>query len=113
MSMAEKYPLTEKHFELRKPTVKRWQYTLSGWLTLIRTDATAEGQEMEKQIHNRMWEDSEFENKIRKEYNDWLIAELEESWEKYEDDLRLNERKSVRIGGKYKGRGHGEKRREP
>jgi hypothetical protein len=76
-SMSKKYPLSEKPVELREPTHKRWQYTLSGWITLIRTQATDEGQAMEVQIRNRMWEDREYDKRIRKEYNDWLAKELD------------------------------------
>jgi hypothetical protein len=111
MSMAEKYPLTEKPFELKKPAYARWQYTLSGWIRMIRTDDTQEGQEMERQILSRMWEDKEFDRKIRKQCEDWTNEDPEDTWEKYQEKLELESRKPVRIQGKYKGRGHGEKRR--
>jgi|GEM_PF-3846910 hypothetical protein len=85
MSMAEKYPLTEKPFVLKKPAYARWQYTLSGWIRLIRTDDTDERQQMERQILDRMFEDKEFDRKIRKECEDWLAAAPEETWEKTEE----------------------------
>jgi hypothetical protein len=123
MNMAEKYPLTEKKVTLREPTYKRWQYTLSGWIRLIRTDSSEEGAAMERQICDRMWEDQEFNDKIRAEFEVWLAqgpdmpmppikAKRDEWAEMSEDKLRRLMRKSVRQQGKYKGRGK-EKRREP
>ena len=111
MSMAEKYPLTEKPFELKKPAYARWQYTLSGWIRMIRTDDTQEGSAMERQILDRMWEDREFDKKIHAQCEAWQTEEP--SAEEIEDEIRRTSRKSVHYGGKYKGRGHGEKRREP
>ena len=111
--MAEKYPLTEKQVKLQKQQNKRWEYTLSGWIRLIRTDHTEEGREMERQIQNRMWEDPEFDRKIRDEFDVWLAEEPLLKLEELEDELRLSKRKSVRYGGHFKGRGHGEKKREP
>lgn len=128
--MAEKYLLTEKKVELREPSYKRWQYTLSGWIRLIRTDSSDEGQEMERQILARMWEDYEFNKKIRAEFEAWLAEEPEEpyepeveeaagiiqnqdwtTWEADEDEIRTRHNKSIRNQGKYKGRGK-EKKRE-
>jgi hypothetical protein len=121
MSMTEKYPLTEKKIPLREPTYERWQYTLSGWLFLIKTQATEEGAEMERQICDRMWEDLEFNKKIRAEFEEWLAqgkqmppvkAKRDEWAEMTEDKLRKSMRKAIRNQGKFKGRGK-EKRREP
>lgn len=109
MSMTEKYPLTEKKFPYREPTYERWQYTLSGWLFLIKTPPTEEGKEAERQICDRMWEDLEFNNKIRAEFEEWLAKGPDmpspEEFEEKEDELRRNKRGSYRYGGKYKGRG--------
>lgn len=121
MNITEKYPLTEKKVILQEPQYKRWQYTLSGWIRLIRTDSTEEGKAMERQIQDRMWEDKEFDARIRQEFEDWLakgeemspIKAARDEWaEMSEDKLRRLMRKSVRQQGKYKGRGK-EKRREP
>lgn len=118
MSMAEKYPLTEKKVELRKPTYERWQYTLSGWLFMIRTPLTEEGKEMEAQICSRMWEDPEFDKRIRDEYAAWQAEEPETDWrmqgvEEEEDDIRIGHNKSIRTKG-WKGSQRGkERRREP
>ena len=109
MSMAEKYPLTEKKVTLREPSYERWQYTLSGWIRLIRTTSDEEGQAMERQICERMWEDLEFNNKIRVEFEEWLAQGPDmpspEEFEEQEDELRRKKRSSYRYGGKYKGRG--------
>jgi hypothetical protein len=110
MSMAEKYPLTEKKVTLREPTYQRWQYTLSGWIQLIRTTSDEEGQEMERQICDRMWNDLEFNNKIRAEFEEWLAQGPDmplpkDNSEEIEDKLRKSKRRAYRYGGKYKGRG--------
>lgn len=65
---------------------------------------------MERQILNRMWEDREFDVKIRDEFEKWLSEG--EKWEEEEDDIRKSKRKTIRNQGKYKSRGK-EKNREP
>lgn len=65
---------------------------------------------MERQIHDRMWEDLEYSNKIRDEFEKWLSEG--EKWEEEEDDIRKSKRETIRNQGKYKSRGK-EKRREP
>lgn len=51
-------------------SLKRWQYTYSGWLRLIKCkDMT---KEEESAFHQRLWDDKEFGDKTYKEYNDWL-----------------------------------------
>jgi len=126
VNFAKKYPLTEQENPLQSPQCKRWQYTLSGWIRLIKCGP--DGAELERQIQDRMWEDSEYSTKIRAEFEKWLAEgekfneELDdwerasiEDWiktEEEEDNIRKSKRKSIREGGKYKSRGK-EKRREP
>lgn len=117
VNFAEKYPLTEEEHPLQSPQCKRWQYTLSGWIRLIKCgpyDA-----ELERQIQDRMWEDSEYSIKIRTEFEEWLEEDKKlegdfnvTMWEEKEDNIRKLKRKTIRKGGKYKERGK-ETRREP
>jgi hypothetical protein len=118
--MSDKYPLTEKKVELQKPTLARWQYTLSGWLRLIRTPCSEEGTEMEIQITSRMFEDKEFDRKIRDEFEAWLAEEPQEplnidpdnefcSLEGVEDKMRRQHAKSFRDKG-WKGSQRGKRK---
>ena len=125
------YPLTEKEFPLAKPKFLRRQYTLSGWVRLIKCGLD-ENNEREKQILGRMWEDKNYDAKIRKEFDEWIAQEpaicispwytigklatpveaARDEWaEMSEDKLRKLHNKAIRQQGKYKGRGK-EKRRE-
>lgn len=108
MRFAEKYPLTEQEHPLQSPQYKRWQYTLSGWIRLIKCGPN--DAELECQIQDRMWEDSEYVNGVRKEFETWLSEG--EKWEEEEDDIRKSKCKSTHYSGKYKGRHHGSKQKE-
>lgn len=124
MNMAEKYPLTEQEHPLKETDLPRCRYTLSGWIRLIKVNSNEE----ENQLLDRMWEDKEYDSKIREEYKAWQEEEPQTDWrmqpveidpdnkfcstEEYEDRLRVGQRKSIRSKG-WKGHQRGkQKRRE-
>lgn len=77
----------------RKPP-KRWQYTYSGWLRLFKCKEMSK--EEERKLHDKLWNDKEFAEKIYKEYEDWQAEEGE--------DEQLSELEEKAVRRKQKGR---------
>ena len=111
--MSDKYPLTEKKVELRNQgKLARWQFTLSGWIRLILVDSN----EMEQQVLDRMWEDRDYDKRIRDQYEAWMAEEPDPfiqpkkiDTEKVEDKIRKQHAKSFRDKG-WKGSQRGKRK---